>query len=178
MRHDNQAAGGARRSTAEFLSFRLGGEEYGIDILKVQEIRGYESATRMANAPDYIKGVLNLRGVIVPVIDMRLKFGLADAPYNSQTVTIVLTVAGRVVGMVVDSVSDVIALDESQIRPAPAFNAAVATDHLIGIASPDADHPEQMIILMDIEKLMGSADMGLMNRQADTEPVSELVEAL
>ena len=173
-----QQGDGKSRTGQEFLTFALGAEEYGIDILKVQEIRGYEPATRMANAPDYIKGVLNLRGVIVPVIDMRLKFGLLDAPYNSQTVTIVLTVAGRVVGMVVDSVSDVIALDEQQIRPAPAFNAAVATDHLIGIASPDADHPEQMIILMDIEKLMGSADMGLMARQATAEPAGEPAEAL
>ncbi|MES2889989.1 MAG: chemotaxis protein CheW [Pseudomonadota bacterium] len=162
MRHDKHSEDGGRGRTAEFLSFRLGGEEYGIDILKVQEIRGYEQPTRMVNAPEYIKGVQNLRGVIVPVIDMRLKFGLPDAPYNSQTVTIVLTISGRVVGMVVDSVSDVIALDESQIRPAPEFTSTVSTEHVIGIASPDAAHPEQMIILMDIERLMGGADIGLM----------------
>jgi len=162
MRHETKNESGSGRSVAEFLSFRLGGEEYGIDILKVQEIRGYEPATHMVNMPDYIMGVLNLRGVIVPVIDLRLKLGLADVQYNAQTVTIVLTVAGRVVGMVVDAVSAVIALHESQIRPAPTFGADIATEHVIGIASPDAEHPEQMIILMDIERLMTSADMGLM----------------
>ena len=174
------ATAAARGRAAEFLSFRLGGEEYGIDILKVQEIRGYEPPTRIANAPASILGVLNLRGVIVPVIDMRLQFHLPEAPFNSQTVTIVLTVAGRVVGMVVDSVSAVIALAPEQIRPAPAFNGAVATDHLIGIASPDAEHPEQMIILMDIERLMGSAATGLVAVAAsEAEPAArELAEAL
>ena len=167
MQHGIQATGSRAsgsdntRNSAEFLSFRLGGEEYGIDILKVQEIRGYEQATRMANAPAAVLGVLNLRGVIVPVVDMRLKFGLTDAPYNAQTVTIVLTLAERVVGMVVDSVSDVVALREEQIRPAPEFGGGVDTHHLIGIASPDPEHPERMTILMDIERLMGSADMGL-----------------
>jgi purine-binding chemotaxis protein CheW len=156
--HSGIDNGGQR---AEFLSFRLGGEEYGIDILKVQEIRGYEQATRMANAPAAVLGVLNLRGVIVPVVDMRLKFGLADAPYNNQTVTIVLTLAERVVGMVVDSVSDVVALSDDQIRPAPDFGAGVNSHYLIGIASPDPEHPERLTILMNIERLMGSADMGL-----------------
>ncbi len=169
MRYDNKNESGSRRSTAEFLSFRLGGEEYGIDILKVQEIRGYEQPTRLANTPDYIKGVLNLRGVIVPVIDMRLKFRLAEAPYNSQTVTIVLTVLGRIIGMVVDSVSDVIALEAEKTRPAPSFNAAVSMEHVIGIASPDTQKPEDMIILMDIEKLMSSADMGLISRELEPE---------
>lgn len=169
MRYDSKNESGLRRSKAEFLSFRLGGEEYGIDILKVQEIRGYEQPTRLANTPDYIKGVLNLRGEIVPVIDMRLKFRLADAPYNSQTVTIVLTVLGRVIGMVVDSVSDVIALEEEEIRPAPSFNAAVSMEHVIGIASPDIQKPEDMIILMDIEKLMSGADMGLISRELEPE---------
>jgi purine-binding chemotaxis protein CheW len=163
MQHGISNTNGADngRNNAEFLSFRLGGEEYGIDILKVQEIRGYEQATRMANAPTAVLGVLNLRGVIVPVVDLRLMFGLADAPYNNQTVTIVLTLAERVVGMVVDSVSDVVALSDDQIRPAPEFGAGVNSQHLIGIASPDPEHPERMTILMDIERLMGTADMGL-----------------
>ncbi len=165
----------ARGKKAEFLSFRLGGEEYGIDILKVQEIRGYEVPTRIANAPEAVLGVLDLRGVIVPVIDMRLKFHLEDSPYNSQTVTIVLTVGGRVVGMVVDSVSAVIALGAEQIRPAPEFRAAAVTDHLIGIASPDPDHPEQLIILMDIEKFMCSAYLGLVAEQADESVMAEAV---
>ena len=103
----------------EYLTFTLGREEYGVDILKVQEIRGYDTVTRLPDAPDYIKGVINLRGTIVPVIDMRLKFRLAKAEYNALTVMIVLNVADRVVGMVVDSVSDVIRLDAEQIRPVP-----------------------------------------------------------
>jgi len=173
MRHDNTRSNRSGSQAAEFLSFRLGSEAYGIDILKVQEIRGYEQPTRLANAPDYLRGVLNLRGVIVPVIDLRVKFGMADVPFNTHTVTIVLTVLGRVVGVVVDSVSDVIELDPSQIRPAPEFTDAACVEHVVGMASPDASHPEHMIILMDIEKLMGSADMGLLEQA----PAEELAEA-
>jgi purine-binding chemotaxis protein CheW len=106
-----RAAGKAPGTTAEggeFLTFRLGGEEYGIDILRVQEIRSYEQPTRIANAPHFIKGVVNLRGVIVPIIDLRLKLGCDTAEYNAFTVVIVLNVKGRVVGAVVDSVSDVL----------------------------------------------------------------------
>ena len=156
MRHDNQAAGGARRSTAEFLSFRLGGEEYGIDILKVQEIRGYDAVTRVPDAPDYIKGVINLRGTIVPVIDLRLKLRLDNARYDAFTVMIVLNVEDRVVGIVVDSVSDVIPLSAEQIRPTPEFGAAVDTRFISGIGTID----ERMLILLDIETLLDSADMG------------------
>src|SRR5262245_53933128 len=104
----------------EFLTFRLGAEEYGIDILRVQEIRSYEAPTRIANAPAFIKGVVNLRGVIVPIVDLRLKLGCESAEYNHFTVVIVLNVRGRVVGAVVDSVSDVLELNGEQIRPAPA----------------------------------------------------------
>src|SRR5438105_6918460 len=100
----------------EFLAFTLGKEEYGIDILKVQELRGYEAVTRIANSPDFIKGVVNLRGIIVPIIDMRIKFNLGEPTYNQFTVVIILNIAGRIVGMVVDSVSDVIALSSEQIK--------------------------------------------------------------
>ena len=103
----------------EYLTFRLGGEEYGIDILRVQEIRSYEQPTRIANAPGYIKGVVNLRGVIVPIVDLRVRLGCAQAEYNHFTVVIVLNVKGRVVGAVVDSVSDVLELPAEAIRPAP-----------------------------------------------------------
>lgn len=103
----------------EFLSFALGEEHYGVDILKVQEIRGYDSVTRLPDAPDYIKGVINLRGTIVPVIDLRLKLRLKEARYDAFTVMIVLNVEDRVVGIVVDSVSDVIPLNDDQIRPTP-----------------------------------------------------------
>lgn len=94
----------------EYLTFRLGAEEYGVDILKVQEIRGYDAITQIANAPVFVKGVINLRGVIVPIVDMRIKFALGDAEYDQFTVVIILNVAGRVVGIVVDAVSDVISL--------------------------------------------------------------------
>ena len=153
-------------SGREFLSFRLGGEEYGIDILKVQEIRGFEKPTRMANAPAYILGVLNLRGVIVPIIDLRIKFGLEEVKYDHLTVTIVLNIGRRVVGVVVDSVSDVIALPPAAIKPTPEFNGALSTEHIIGIGTiKDGEH-ERMLILMDIEQLMSSADMGLIAQTA------------
>ena len=143
----------------EYLTFRLSQEEYGIDILKVQEIRGYESPTRIANAPPFIKGVVNLRGVIVPIVDLRLKLGCETAAYNSFTVAIVLNVKGRVVGAVVDSVSDVLALDAETIKPAPEMSSAVDTSFITGIGSV----ADRMLILMDIEGLIASAEMGLIN---------------
>jgi purine-binding chemotaxis protein CheW len=141
----------------EFLTFRLGSEEYGIDILKVQEIRSYEQPTRIANAPPFIKGVVNLRGVIVPIIDLRLKLNCASAEYNSFTVVIVLNVRGRVVGAVVDSVSDVLELGKDTIKPAPEMNSTIGANFITGIGSVN----DRMLILMDIEGLMSSADMGL-----------------
>ncbi len=156
-RHEAARAALAAQSGSEFLTFRLGAEEYGIDILKVQEIRSYEVPTRIANAPQFVKGVVNLRGVIVPIIDMRLKFNLDTAEYNDFTVVIVLNIGARVVGMVVDAVSDVITLTPEQLRPVPAFNSTIAGDHLLAIGAVE----ERMLILIDIEKLMASADMGL-----------------
>jgi purine-binding chemotaxis protein CheW len=152
---------GASDSIHEFLTFKLGPEEYGIDILRVQEIRGYESPTRMANAPPYIKGVVNLRGIIVPIIDLRIKFGMNEVNYDSVTVTIVLNICNRVIGVVVDSVSDVIALEPTDIKPAPEFNGAMSTEYIIGIGSIQSAEQERMLILMDIENLMTSAEMGL-----------------
>jgi purine-binding chemotaxis protein CheW len=143
----------------EFLAFKLGAEEYGIDILRVQEIRSYEEPTQIANAPAFIKGVVNLRGVIVPIIDMRLKFNLEQANYDAFTVVIVLNIGSRVVGMVVDAVSDVITLQPDQLRPVPEFSAAVASDHILAIGVVD----QRMLILIDIEQLMGSAEMGLLS---------------
>ena len=143
----------------EFLTFRLGGEEYGIDILRVQEIRSYEPPTRIANAPHFIKGVVNLRGVIVPIIDLRLKLGCETAEYNAFTVVIVLNVKGRVVGAVVDSVSDVLELTREHIKPAPEMNGNIDGNFITGIGSVG----ERMLILMDIEGLMSSADMGLIS---------------
>ena len=141
----------------EFLTFRLGKEEYGIEILKVQEIRGYDSITQIANAPEFIKGVVNLRGIIVPIIDMRIKFRLGNADYDQFTVVIILNVAGRVMGIVVDGVSDVISLDADQMRPTPGFGSVIDTEYIMGLGTVD----QRMLILIDIEKLMSSSDMGL-----------------
>jgi len=157
--HPQQVRAASTPLNNEFLSFRLGNEEYGIDILKVQEIRNYETVTTIANAPDFIKGVVNLRGTIVPVVDMRIKFQLGDVGYDDFTVVIVLNVAGRVVGMVVDSVSDVITLSPEQVRPAPEFGAALHTEYITGLGTVD----KRMLILIDIEKLMTSQDMALVD---------------
>jgi purine-binding chemotaxis protein CheW len=155
-----QAASAQAAVTAirEFLAFKLGNEEYGIDILRVQEIRSYEEPTRMANAPTFIKGVINLRGVIVPIVDMRIKFGLSEVRYDHFTVVIVLNIGNQVVGMVVDGVSDVITLSPEQLKPVPEMTSAIGSDHILAIGSLD----KRMLILLDIEKLMGSAEMGLL----------------
>jgi purine-binding chemotaxis protein CheW len=145
----------------EFLSFCLGGEEYGIDILRVQEIRSYEPPTRIANAPPFIKGVVNLRGIIVPVVDLRLRLGSPTADYDGFTVTIVLNIRGRVVGAVVDSVSDVVELAPSQIRPAPELHCAVDARHIVGIGSVKGASGERMLILTDIDALLSSPETGL-----------------
>ena len=155
----HEAARAALALGGEFLTFRLGAEEYGIDILKVQEIRSYEPPTRIANAPPFIKGVVNLRGVIVPIVDLRLKLACPTADYNDFTVVIVLNVKGRVVGAVVDSVSDVLALDTESIKPAPEMNSEVDMGFITGIGSLD----KRMLILLDIEGLMASHGMGLVN---------------
>ncbi|MBL8305577.1 MAG: chemotaxis protein CheW [Rubrivivax sp.] len=162
------AAGVAASRTSqggEFLTFRLGAEEYGIDILRVQEIRSYEQPTRIANAPQFIKGVVNLRGVIVPIIDLRLKLGCDTADYNTFTVVVVLNVKGRVVGAVVDSVSDVLELKKEEIKPSPEMNSSVDASFITGIGTVKTgqgeNESERMLILMDIEGLMSSADMGL-----------------
>jgi purine-binding chemotaxis protein CheW len=152
----------ADAASSEYLAFRLGEEEYGIDILKVQEIRGYENVTRIANAPAFIKGVINLRGIIVPIVDMRIKFNLGEPSYDQFTVVIILSIANRVMGMVVDSVSDVTTLQPEQIRPAPQMGTALNTDYLIGLGTLE----ERMLILLDIERLMSSAEMGLVEKIA------------
>jgi len=145
----------------EFLIFNLGAEEYGVDILRVQEIRSYEVPTRIASAPEFIKGVINLRGVMVSILDLRLKFALESVKYNDLTVVIVVNVAERVVGMVVDSVSDVLALTGAQIRAVPEFDTSVDTGFITGIGSTTIDEQERMLILVDIERLLSSANVGL-----------------
>ena len=162
MNQATQAEAQVPTNIREFLAFKLGREEYGIDILRVQEIRSYEEPTRMANAPEYIKGVVNLRGVIVPIIDMRIKVNLEEVKYDGFTVVIVLNIGKQVIGMVVDGVSDVITLAPEQLRPVPELNSAIAGDHLLAIGSLE----DRMLILLDIEKLMSSAAMGLVNAAA------------
>jgi purine-binding chemotaxis protein CheW len=130
----------------------------------VQEIRGYDAPTRMANAPAFIKGVVNLRGVIVPIIDLRIKFGMSEVKYDGMTVTIVLNIGSRVIGVVVDSVSDVIELQGADIKSAPEFNGVLSTEHITGLGTIKNGDEERMLILMDIEKLMSSSDMGLVSQ--------------
>ena len=146
----------------EALAFKLGNEEYGIKILKVQEIRGYETVTRIASAPEHVKGVVNLRGTIVPIVDMRIKLKLGEPTYDQFTVVIILNIQDRVVGMVVDSVSDVISLTADQIKPAPDMGSALNTDYLVGLGTVD----ERMIILVDIDRLMSSEEMGVIENVA------------
>jgi purine-binding chemotaxis protein CheW len=148
-------------ASREFLTFRLGAVAYGIDILKVQEIRGYEVPTLIAGAPAFMRGVLNLRGVIVPIVDLRCKFGLTRVNFDHLTVTVILTVADRVVGAVVDSVSDVVELAPDQIKQMPTFNASVDANFITGIGAPGRSDQDDMLVLLDIEKMMASSDMGL-----------------
>ena len=160
--NNEQHAATAALTSLEFLAFTLGEEEYGLDIQKVQELRGYDAVTRIANAPEFIKGVVNLRGIIVPIVDMRIKLNLGTPTYDQFTVVIILALAGRVIGMVVDSVSDVITLTPEQVKPAPEMGSALNTDYLIGLGTIE----QRMLILVDIDKLMASADFGLIEKLA------------
>lgn len=160
--HSPQQVPASRLSSLEFLAFNLGQEEYGIDLHKVQELRGYGTVTHLANAPDYLKGVMNLRGTILPIIDMRIKFNLGAPTYDQFTVVIVLNIGGRVMGLVVDSVSDVVTLEGDQVKPAPHMGAVVATDYLLGMGAID----DRMLILLDIDKLMNSDELGLLEKLA------------
>jgi purine-binding chemotaxis protein CheW len=153
---------GGKQPPSEYLTFTLGAEEYGIEILKVQEIRGYDTVTQIANAPPFIKGVINLRGVIVPIVDLRIKFQLGAAGYDEFTVVIIINVLGKVVGIVVDGVSDVVSLPPEQIKPAPEFGEQLDTSYITGLGAVN----EQMLILVDIERLMGSQEMQLVELAA------------
>jgi purine-binding chemotaxis protein CheW len=137
----------------------LGDEEYGIEILKVQEIRGYDAVTQIANTPDFIKGVVNLRGKIVPIVDLRIKFHLGKVVYDEFTVVIILNLGGRVVGIVVDGVSDVMDLKEDQLRDVPSLVTSIDTKYIVGLATVE----QQMLILVDIEQLMSSQEMALID---------------
>lgn len=155
----NATATNPNSAGGEYLTFVLGEEEYGLEILKVQEIRGYDTVTQIANTPDFIKGVINLRGKIVPIVDLRIKFDLGKVEYDEFTVVIILNLDGRVVGIVVDGVSDVMALQEEQIREVPSLVTSIDTKYIMGLATVE----EQMLILVDIEQLMTSQEMELVD---------------
>ncbi len=155
----NASAAAVNNAAGEYLTFVLGEEEYGLEILKVQEIRGYDTVTQIANTPDFIKGVINLRGKIVPIVDLRIKFNLGRVEYDEFTVVIILNLGGRVVGIVVDGVSDVMALQEQQIREVPSLVSSIDTKYILELATVE----EQMLILVDIEQLMTSPEMELVD---------------
>lgn len=163
MSNEEKLARAANEQGQEYLTFTLGDESYALDILQVKEIRGYEAVTKIANAPEFIKGVINLRGDIVPVIDLRIKFNVGEATYDEYTIVIVLQIDGRYVGVVVDGVSDVVTLTAEEIRPAPNFGVAFDSEYLIGLANVG----EGMVILVDIEKLITSDEMGLVEAVAE-----------
>ena len=149
----------------EFLTFVLGTENYALDIMTVKEIRGYENVTKIANAPPYIKGVLNLRGDIVPIIDLRIKFEVGEATYDEFTIVIMLMIGERIVGIVVDEVSDVIKVDETDKKPPPEFGVAFDSAYLHGLTTIN----EQMIILVNIQKLISSDELGIFDPSTKAE---------
>ncbi len=154
---DKSHAGSAHSASGQYLSLRLGNEEYAIDILRVQEIRSYEVPTKMVNSPSFVKGVINLRGVIVPIVDLRLKLNLAKVEYNDFTVVIILNIGGMVVGAVVDGVSDVVTLHAEAIKPAPQFDSALEARFIVGLATLG----ERMLIVMNMDALMSNSEMGM-----------------
>lgn len=141
------------------LTFNLAGEEYGVDILSVREIRGWSRVTRIPQTPDYLLGVLNLRGAIVPIMDLRLRFGLQRESYGDNTVMIIVAVAERLFGIVVDAVSDVVDIDQAAIKPVPDMGVVVDTRYLKGLAT----HAERMLMLLDVEKLMRPEDVQILD---------------
>ncbi len=155
----NPAAGAL---TSQFLTFGLAGEEYGLDILRVHEIRGWSPVTRVPNTPDYVLGVLNLRGTIVPIIDTRTRFNLEQVEYTPTTVIIVVSVrtasGNRVFGIVVDGVSDVLDVTPEEIKPAPDFGSAVNTEFISGLAAVG----DKMVMLLDIDKLLRADELSLL----------------
>ena len=155
----NKSTNSEANQVQQYLTFILRDEIYGLDILTVREIRGYETVTRIANTPEFIKGVINLRGNIIPITDLRLKFNMQHATYDELTIVIILDVGDRIVGIVVDGVSDVVQLNSEQIRQVPDISAEIDTRYITGLATLD----EKMLILINIEKLMNSQDMELVD---------------
>lgn len=160
--HSGQTA--QKGTSGEFLTFKLGAQQYGVDILKVQEIRGWEDVTALPDTPPHIKGVINLRGTIVPVLDLRIKFRLSEPVYDRFTVMIILNLGSRTVGIVVDGVSDVVQLPAEHIRPAPPLGAGIDARYLIGVGVIE----NRMVLLLDIERLLGAQDLALLDQAAST----------
>jgi len=152
-----QRSGQLLADSGQYLTLRLGSEEYAIDILRVQEIRSFEEPTKMVNSPSFIKGVINLRGVIVPIVDLRLKLNLDNVEYDEFTVVIVLNIRGTVIGAVVDSVADVVTLHANNIKAAPQFESQVDARFIVGLANLG----ERMLIVMNMDALMSNAEMGI-----------------
>jgi len=147
---------------SQYLTFRLGEEEYGVEILKVQEIKGYSTITPVPNTPAYRKGVMNRRGTIVPVVDLRAKFGMSETEYTAFTVIIVLTVGTKVVGLIVDGVSDVLNIPKTDIQATPDFGAQVDARFISGMAKAG----DKLVVLLDIDRVLGEAalaDLGHIN---------------
>jgi purine-binding chemotaxis protein CheW len=140
--------------THQFLTFALGQEEYGVEILKIQEIKGFSAITPLPNAPAYVKGVLNLRGTIVPIIDLRKRFGMPEEAYTAFTVIVVVQVHGKITGFVVDAVSDVLTVAATDIQPTPDLHGQVDTTFLTGLAKAG----EKLVILLDIDKVLTAAE--------------------
>lgn len=153
---EDSGSGGSTAGLNQYLTFMLGDEEYGIEILRVQEIKGWASTTPIPNAPAWFKGVMNLRGTVVPVVDLRLKFGLPPIEYTRFTVVIVVTVAGRVVGLVVDAVSDVLDVPRHDMVAAPDLGASVDTRYLTGMAKSS----DRLVSLLAIEHVVGTEEVG------------------
>jgi purine-binding chemotaxis protein CheW len=157
LEHKAQPAVSVVADSGQYLTLRLGDEDYAIDIMRVQEIRSYEEPTRMANSPSFIKGVVNLRGVIVPIVDLRMKLNISRVEYNEFTVVIILNVRGSVIGAVVDAVSDVVTLDAKTIKPAPQFESAIDARFILGLANVG----DRMLIVMNMDALLSNAEMGM-----------------
>jgi purine-binding chemotaxis protein CheW len=139
----------------QYLTFRLGNEEYGVEILKVQEIKGYSAVTPIPNMPDYLKGVMNLRGTIVPIVDLRAKFAMAQTDHNQFTVIIVVTVGTKVMGLLVDAVSDVLNIPKHDVQPTPDFGGQVDARYINGMAKTG----DKLVVLLDIDRVMGGVDI-------------------
>ncbi|MCL6471581.1 MAG: chemotaxis protein CheW [Firmicutes bacterium] len=139
----------------QFVTFTLEGEEYGVEILKVQEIIGYQGFTKVPNVPDFVKGVLNLRGSVVPVIDLRLKFSMKEKEYDKFTVILILEVKERIIGVIVDAVSDVVSLTEDDIQPTPDFSSGIRADFIASMGRKD----DKLIIILDIDKVLSESEL-------------------